>query len=67
MSNWVKVVPFEDIPKFAPELFAKLTVRDALRRTKLNEALNHLSEEGASSVISFTASATATTASTTAS
>ena len=40
-------VQFEDIPKFAPELFAKLTVRDALRRTKLNEALNHLSEEGA--------------------
>ncbi|MGZ3725578.1 MAG: peptide chain release factor 3 [Pseudobdellovibrio sp.] len=38
---------FEDIPKFAPELFAKLTVRDALRRTKLNEALQHLSEEGA--------------------
>ena len=40
-------VVFEDIPKFAPELFAKLTVRDALRRTKLNEALRHLSEEGA--------------------
>jgi peptide chain release factor 3 len=40
-------VSFEDIPKFAPELFAKLTVRDALRRTKLNEALKHLSEEGA--------------------
>jgi peptide chain release factor 3 len=40
-------IVFEDIPKFAPELFAKLTVRDALRRTKLNEALNHLSEEGA--------------------
>lgn len=40
-------VQFEDIPKFAPELFAKLTVRDALRRTKLNQALGHLSEEGA--------------------
>lgn len=38
---------FEDIPKFAPELFAKLSVRDALKRTKLNEALRHLSEEGA--------------------
>lgn len=38
---------FEDIPKFAPELFAKLSVRDALKRTKLNEALKHLSEEGA--------------------
>lgn len=40
-------VSFEDIPKFAPELFAKLSVRDALKRTKLNEALQHLSEEGA--------------------
>ncbi len=40
-------VQFDDIPKFAPELFAKLTVRDALRRQKLNQALVHLSEEGA--------------------
>ncbi|MBK9322576.1 MAG: peptide chain release factor 3 [Bdellovibrionaceae bacterium] len=40
-------VQFEDIPKFAPELFAKLTVRDALKRQKMQEALKHLSEEGA--------------------
>jgi peptide chain release factor 3 len=40
-------IQFDDIPKFAPELFAKLTVRDALRRQKLNQALVHLSEEGA--------------------
>ena len=40
-------IQFEDIPKFAPELFAKLTVRDALRRQKLHQALVHLSEEGA--------------------
>ncbi len=40
-------VQFEDIPRFAPELFAKLSVRDALKRTKLNEALRHLGEEGA--------------------
>ncbi len=40
-------VEFEDIPKFAPELFAKLTVRDALKRSKLQEALKHLAEEGA--------------------
>ncbi|MFN3455876.1 MAG: peptide chain release factor 3, partial [Pseudobdellovibrio sp.] len=40
-------VQFEDIPKFAPELFAKLSVRDALKRTKMQEALRHLSEEGA--------------------
>lgn len=40
-------VEFEDIPKFAPELFGKLTVRDALKRAKMQEALKHLSEEGA--------------------
>jgi len=40
-------VRFEDIPKFAPELFAKLSVRDALKRQKMQEALKHLSEEGA--------------------
>lgn len=38
---------YEDIPKFAPELFAKLSVSDALKRTKMQEALKHLSEEGA--------------------
>ncbi len=38
---------FEDIPRFAPELFARLSVRDALKRQKLQEALLHLSEEGA--------------------
>lgn len=40
-------VTFEDIPKFAPELFAKLSVRDALKRSKMHQALVHLSEEGA--------------------
>ncbi len=38
---------FEDIPKFAPELFAKMSVGDAMRRKKMQEALGHLSEEGA--------------------
>lgn len=38
---------FEDIPKFAPELFGQLKVRDALKRIKLQEAVRHLSEEGA--------------------
>lgn len=38
---------FEDIPKFAPELFAKMSVGDAMRRKKMLEALQHLSEEGA--------------------
>lgn len=40
-------VHFEDIPRFAPELFGRLSVRDALKRQKMQEALNHLSEEGA--------------------
>lgn len=40
-------VLFEDIPKFAPELFAKLSVRDALKRAKMQQAVQHLSEEGA--------------------
>jgi peptide chain release factor 3 len=42
-----KVVKFEDIPKFAPELFARMGVGDAMKRKKMQEALNHLSEEGA--------------------
>lgn len=40
-------VYFEDIPKFAPELFSRMSVRDALKRAKMQEALKHLSEEGA--------------------
>lgn len=40
-------IRYEDIPKFAPELFSKLSVRDALKRQKMQEALIHLSEEGA--------------------
>ncbi len=40
-------VRFEDIPKFAPELFGKLVVSDAMKRSKMQEALKHLSEEGA--------------------
>jgi peptide chain release factor 3 len=42
-----KLIRFEDIPKFAPELFARMSVRDALKRKKMQEALTHLSEEGA--------------------
>lgn len=38
---------FEDIPRFAPELFAKLWVRDALKRVKMQQAIKHLAEEGA--------------------
>ncbi len=38
---------FEDIPKFAPELFARLSVLDAMKRQKLQKGLKELSEEGA--------------------
>jgi len=41
-----KMVSFEDIPKFAPELFAKLTVSDAMRRQKLQKGIKQISEEG---------------------
>lgn len=40
-------IQFEQIPKFAPELFARMSVGDALKRTKMQEGLKHLSEEGA--------------------
>lgn len=40
-------VVFEDIPKFAPELFARMAVPDAMKRKKMQDALMHLSEEGA--------------------
>lgn len=40
-------VLFEEIPKFAPELFGRLKVRDALKRIKMQEAVNHIAEEGA--------------------
>lgn len=38
---------FEDIPKFAPELFARLSVTDAMKRKKMQDGLKQLSEEGA--------------------
>lgn len=42
-----KTVHFEDIPKFPPELFAKLSVSDAMKRQKLQKGLKQISEEGA--------------------
>ncbi len=40
-------IQFEDIPKFAPELFAKLSVTDAMKRKKLSKGVEQLAEEGA--------------------
>lgn len=38
---------FEEIPKFPPEMFARLQVSDAMKRTKLQKGVKQLSEEGA--------------------
>jgi peptide chain release factor 3 len=43
-TNKMKI--FEDIPKFPPEIFAKLTVTDAMKRKKLQKGIDQLSEEG---------------------
>ncbi len=37
---------FEPIPRFAPELFGRVTIKDPLKRKKMNEAVQHLVEEG---------------------
>lgn len=42
-----KTVHFDEIPKFSPELFAKLSVTDAMKRQKLQKGLKQISEEGA--------------------
>jgi peptide chain release factor 3 len=42
-----KTVNFIDIPKFAPEMFARLTVGDAMKRQKLQKGIKQISEEGA--------------------
>ena len=42
-----KTVEFDPIPKFAPELFARLSVGDAMKRQKLQKGLKQISEEGA--------------------
>lgn len=42
-----KMIDFEDIPRFAPEMFARLSVSDAMKRQKLQKGLKQISEEGA--------------------
>ncbi len=41
-----KQMEFEPIPRFAPELFGRVSIKDPLKRKKMNEALEHLVEEG---------------------
>lgn len=42
-----KPVVFDDIPRFPPEHFSRITVRDPLRRPHLDTGLRQLAEEGA--------------------
>ncbi len=42
-----KTVHFDEIPRFPPELFARLSVSDAMKRQKLQKGLKQISEEGA--------------------
>jgi peptide chain release factor 3 len=39
--------PFEGIPRFSPEHFAQIRVKDALKRKQMKAGLDQLSEEGA--------------------
>jgi peptide chain release factor 3 len=39
-------VEFEGIPQFSPEIFARLTLRDPLKRKQLQKGIQQLSEEG---------------------
>jgi peptide chain release factor 3 len=41
---------FSDIPRFSPEHFARVQIRDPLRRKQLDTGLQQLSEEGAAQV-----------------
>jgi peptide chain release factor 3 len=41
---------FSGIPRFSPELFARVQIRDPLRRKQLDAGLQQLSEEGAAQV-----------------
>ncbi|MCB0342535.1 MAG: peptide chain release factor 3 [Bdellovibrionales bacterium] len=41
-----KSIEFTPMPRFSPEVFAKLTIKDPLKRKQLQKALMQLSEEG---------------------
>ncbi len=42
-----KKASFGDIPRFSPERFARVTIKDPLKRKQLQKAIGQLSEEGA--------------------
>lgn len=41
-----KKFTFEKIPRFAPEIFGRVNIKDPLKRRKMHEAIQHLVEEG---------------------
>jgi peptide chain release factor 3 len=41
-----KRIEFEPMPRFSPEVFAKLNIKDPLKRKQLQKAVSQLSEEG---------------------
>ncbi len=41
-----KDIEFEDMPRFSPEVFAKLSIKDPLKRKQMQKAIGQLSEEG---------------------
>jgi peptide chain release factor 3 len=43
-------IHIEEMPRFSPEHFARISVRDPLRRKHLDKGLRQLSEEGAAQV-----------------
>ncbi|MDZ4660830.1 MAG: peptide chain release factor 3 [Pseudomonadota bacterium] len=42
-----KISPFQDIPRFSPEHFGRVLVKDALKRKQLEKGLQQLVDEGA--------------------
>lgn len=41
-----KEIVFEQLPRFSPEVFAKLTIKDPLKRKQLQKGVRQLAEEG---------------------
>lgn len=41
-----KPIQFEKIPRFSPELFARLSIKDPLKRKQLQKAIHQLADEG---------------------
>jgi peptide chain release factor 3 len=42
-----KKIVFDDLPRFSPECFGRLSIKDPLKRKQMQKAIRELSEEGA--------------------